>query len=141
MSGALSPMQRQELLWTAGMAPRTYPPQPLLRRQLVRKGLVRDAGGVTQTGRAAALLGGYALNDSQQQLVCALAEGTVASSNRWDLPRRAPAGALKALRDAGAARARLWRGVLMYDATSLGHQVAVVLRQQALPPLWALTRG
>ena len=137
MSGALSPSQFEELRWAAGVEPRTCPPSPQIRRQLRARGLTYNFGGVTPLGRAAALLDGHVLNQHHQELVVALADGTVRGGNKWHLNgefSRAPAAALKRLEEIGVARGRLHGGTLLYDATSLGHRVAVILRQQPLPP-------
>ena len=135
---ALRPAEARELAWVAGLElPRTAPPDPAVRRRLTEKGLTYNSGGATPAGRAAVLLGGQALTRRQQTLIIALAKGTVRSSNGWHLGgefSRAPAAALRRLEEIGVARGRLHGGTRMYDATSLGHQVATILRQRPLPP-------
>lgn len=142
---SVTPTQRQVLLELTGLAP------PSGRRHrrptlevLEDRGLIDVTGAPTRLGKVTARLDGWVLNEEQQGLIVALAAGEVRASGRYHLDGefpRAPSLTLQRLRDAGVA-VQITPGHLgHYRATRLGHELALILRQQALPPPCRAGRG
>ncbi len=135
MTSSLSHVQIDALRARAGLGGflGRRPAQTLAALQ--RKGLVRSDRSVTLLGQVTARLDGWIPTTRQCELIIALADGEVRSSTAYHLEGgfpRAPAGVIHRLRNAGAAQPAARPG--WYTATNLGHELALILRQQTLPP-------
>ena len=132
----LTPTQNQVLAEIAGVA------SPNGRRHrrptlevLEDQGLIDVTGAPTRLGKVTARLDGWVLNEQQRRLIECLADGEVMASGKYHLRcgwDRAPGGTLRKLCAAGAAQPAERPG--WYTATNLGHELALILRQQPLPP-------
>ena len=104
---------------------------------LEARGLIDRVGRPTALGKVTARLGGWELNEEQQELIVALADGPVWASNAYRLEGdrpRAPVLTLRRLRAEGVAAVHTPGHAGAYGATKAGHELALILRQQELPP-------
>lgn len=133
---SVTPTQRQVLLELTGLAPRNgrRHRRPTLE-VLQDRGLIDVTHVPTRLGKVTARLDGWVLNERQRRLIESLADGEVMASGKYHLRcgwDRAPGGTLRKLCAAGAAQPAGRPG--WYTATNLGHELALILRQQPLPP-------
>ena len=133
---SVTPAQLRVLTQLCGLAP----PNGRRHRRptlevLEARGLIDLTGAPTRLGQVAARLNGWVLNERQQRLIECLSDGEVMASGKYHLRcgwDRAPGGTLRKLCAAGAAKTTDRNRY--YTATNLGHELALILRQQTLPP-------
>ena len=104
---------------------------------LEARGLIDRVGRPTALGQVTARLSGWEPTERQQELIIALADGEVSASNAYHLGGdwpRAPAVVLRRLRAEGAAAVFTPGHAGKFKATNFGHELALILRQQELPP-------
>ena len=134
----MTPTQKAVLAQLAGLVPPNGKRhrRPTLDALEARR-LLTATGTVTPLGQVTARLNGWIPTERQRQLIVALADGAVSASNAYHLGPvdwpRAPAAVLRRLRAAGAA-AVFTPGDSRFKATWFGHELALILRQQPLPP-------
>ena len=137
MSQTLSPAQTDALCKLAGLGGRFGKRPRQTVDALQRKALVRHDRSVTPLGQVTARLHGWVPTDRQQQVIVALAAGEVDASTAYHLEGdwpRAPASVVHRLADAKAATIVAPGRIHTFKATKLGHELALILRQQPLPP-------
>ena len=144
MSKGLSTVQIGALRSRAGLGGRLGTRPRQTSEALQRRGLLRHDLSVTNIGQVAAHLWGWVPTERQQRVIIALADGEVDASTAYHLEGdwpRAPASVIHRLAVAGAATIVAPGRIHTYKATNFGHVLAMLLRQQELPPPCGLGGG